>query len=314
MSKAKSAKARKTVEELGNNPSQALLIHYSRQNLMDNESGIATPRIIAIMVKSIDGGQTECFAIHHEAEKADVLLENITDYYDMLEERLLRSFNAFVKTNRNCKWIHWDMNDVHFSFEAIKHRYCVMVEEDGREFQEISLQNRVNLNSLLKDIHGDDYEAEPAFENLMKSNNGGVCKADFLTLEDEARAFSALEFPLILKSLVCKVNFLREILHKTAANSLSLSNTKSKRKRSASYEDHPVLALIKSGIFWTVLVFVGGVAFSLGLYFGTAKFDREKIDLDDKNKNLIYKNDSLHKENFKLQERNDSLILKIKNK
>jgi hypothetical protein len=309
MSKVKSAAARKTVEGLENNPSQALLIHYSRQNLMDNESGIATPRIIAIMVKSVDGGQTECFAIHHEAEKADILLENITNYYDLLEERLLRAFNAFVKANRNCKWIHWDMNDVHFSFEAIRHRYCVMVEEEGKDFQEISLQNRVNLNSLLKEIHGDDYEIEPVFENLMKSNNHGVCKHDFLTMEDEAKAFIKLEFPLILKSLVCKVDFLTEILNKTIENSLSISNTKSSKKHRRPYEEHPILALIKSSIFWTVLVFVGGVSFSFGHYFGGAKFDKEKIDLYDDNINLTNKYDSLNKQNKTLKQQNDSLVL-----
>lgn len=224
MSSAKSVEARKIVEGLRNNPSQALVIHYSRQNLTDNESGIATPRIIAIMVKSIDGIQNDCFAIHHEAEKADIILENITDYYDQLEERLLRSFNAFVKQNRGCKWIHWDMNDVHFSFEAIKHRYHVMIAENEQDYQEIPSHNRINLNTLLKDIYGDNYEKEPHFENLMKTNNGGVCKNGYLTLEDEAKAFKNLEFPSILESLRCKVNFLLDVVDKTIKEKLKVSS------------------------------------------------------------------------------------------
>ena len=54
MSILKSVEAKKVVEELRNNPSQALVIHYSRQDLMDNEMGVKTPRIVAIMIKSID--------------------------------------------------------------------------------------------------------------------------------------------------------------------------------------------------------------------------------------------------------------------
>ena len=85
------------LRSLMDNPGESLVIHYSRQNLSDNERGMATPRIIAIMVKSLDGITTHCFAIHHEAEKAKIILENIEDYYDFLEARVLTGFNTFVK-------------------------------------------------------------------------------------------------------------------------------------------------------------------------------------------------------------------------
>ena len=243
MSNNKCVEAKKIFEGLNKNPSQALVIHYSRQNLMDNESGIATPRIIAIMIKSLDGKQNHCFAIHHEAEKADVILENITDYYDQLEERLLRSFNSFVKNNRDCKWIHWDMNDVHFGFEAIKHRYCVMVDEEGKDFQEIENHNRINLNTLLKDIYGTSYEKEPQLENLMKTNNDGVAKNGHLTLEEEAREFKNLGFPSILESLRCKVNFLLEVIDKAINNNLKVSSKYWVNKLKA-FITHPVTATI----------------------------------------------------------------------
>ena len=243
MSNNKCVEAKKIVEGLNSNPSQALVIHYSRQNLMDNESGIATPRIIAIMVKSLDGKQNHCFAIHHEAEKADVILENITDYYDQLEERLLRSFNSFVKTNRDCKWIHWDMNDVHFGFEAIKHRHCVMVDEEGKDFQEIENHNRINLNTLLKDIYGTNYEKEPQLENLMRTNNDGAAKNGHLTLEEEAREFRNLGFPSILESLRCKVNFLLEVVDKTISSNLKVSS-KYWINKLRSFITHPVTATI----------------------------------------------------------------------
>jgi len=243
MSSAKSVEAKKIVEGLKSNPAQALVIHYSRQDLMDNESGIKSPRIVAIMIKSIDGGQHECFAIHHEAEKAGVIPENISDRYEFLEERLLRSFNSFVIANKGYKWIHWDMNDVHFSFEAIRHRYNVLVPESERNFQDIPNHNRINLNSLLKCIYGDNYEKEPHFENLMKTNNGGVCKKGFLTIEEEAKAFKNLEFPSILESLRCKVNFLLEIVDKTIGEKLKVSSRYFVNKL-RDFVTHPITATI----------------------------------------------------------------------
>jgi hypothetical protein len=261
MSNNKCVEAKKIVEGLNKNPSQALVIHYSRQNLMDNESGIATPRIIAIMVKSLDGKQNHCFAIHHEAEKADVILENITDYYDQLEERLLRSFNSFVKNNRDCKWIHWDMNDVHFGFEAIKHRYCVMVDEEGKDFQEIENHNRINLNTLLKDIYGASYEKEPQLENLMKTNNDGATKDGHLTIEEEAREFKNLGFPSILESLRCKVNFLLDVVDKTINGSLKVSSKYWLNKLRA-FITHPVTATI------SILLTLLSIIFKIIGFFG----------------------------------------------
>ena len=243
MSNSKSVETKKIVEGLRSNPSQTLVIHYSRQNLMDNESGVATPRVIAIMVKSLDGKQNHCFAIHHEAEKAKVELENIVDYYDFLEERLLRAFNSFVIANSQCKWIHWDMNDVHFGFEAIEHRYRVLAPEEGKDFQPISNYNRINLSSLIKDIYGSNYEKEPQLENLMKTNNGGVAKAGHLTIEEEAAAFKTLGFPTILESLRCKVNFLLDVVDKTIAGNLKVSSKYWINKLRA-FITHPVTATI----------------------------------------------------------------------
>lgn len=243
MDNSKNTESKGIVERLKKNPNKSLIIHYSRQNLTDNESGVATPRIIAILIKSLDGKENHCFAINYEAEKADVILENITDYYDQLEERLLKSFNTFVKNHRDCQWIHWDMNDVHFSFEAIEHRYQVMVDAKGNDFQEISTNNRINLNSLLKSIFGSNYEKDPQLENLMKSNNDGVLKDRYLKLDEEAKAFKNLDFPAILESLLCKVNFLLDVVDKVSNGSLKVSSKYWINKLKA-FITHPITATI----------------------------------------------------------------------
>jgi hypothetical protein len=240
---AKKDNAVQRLKTLMDDPGQALVIHYSRQNLSDNERGMATPRIIAIMVKSLDGVTTNCFAIHHEAEKAKITLENITDYYDLLEERLLISFTNFVKANPGRKWIHWDMNDVHFSFEAIEHRYKVLVDEAGEGFVQVPNKDRVNLNQMIKAIYGSNYEIEPQLDNLMRTNNKGHLVADFLSLPEEALSFKQLAFPAILESLRAKVNFLLDVIEKTANESLKVGK-RNRINRLKSFITHPITATI----------------------------------------------------------------------
>lgn len=243
MSVNKKENAIKLLESFKLAPGNSLVIHYSRQDLNDNEKGMATPRIIAIMIKSLDGKTTDCFAIHHEAEKAKVILENITDYYDQLEERVIRGFNAFVKTHSGCKWLHWDMNDVHFGFDAIKHRYKVLIDEEGKGFEEVPFHNRININEIVKDIYGSNYEKDPQLDNLMRTNSKGHLKEDFLTLPEEAAAFKQLDFPKILESLRCKVNFLLDVINKTFASNLKVGK-KNNINRLRAFITHPVTATI----------------------------------------------------------------------
>jgi hypothetical protein len=261
MANSKRDAAKKLLEGLQNGSSQAFVIHYSRQNLNDNEEGRATPRIVAIMTKSIDGRETHCFAIHHEAEKADIISEEIDNYYDMLEERLLRSFNSFVGQNRNCMWLHWDMNDVHFGFEAIKHRYLVLCENTD-EFNDIPVHNRININELLKNIFGSKYEKEPRFENLMKTNNDGGVMEGFLSVTNEAKEFKKLGFPAILESLRCKVNFLLEVIDKAYNDTLKVSSRYLVNKLKG-FITHPVTATVS-----LILTLVSIILKLIGVFSG----------------------------------------------
>jgi hypothetical protein len=47
----------------------------------------------------------------------------IDENYDKLEPQMLDEFYHFVEANRNCNWIHWNMRDENYGFEAIKRRY-----------------------------------------------------------------------------------------------------------------------------------------------------------------------------------------------
>jgi len=55
------------------------------------------------------------------------------------------------------------------------------------------------------------------------------------------------------------------------------------KKRS---EENAIIKLLKNPIFWTVLVTAIGASFALGNYFGSNKFDKEKIELSEENRLL----------------------------
>lgn len=59
--------------------------------------------------------------------------------------------------------------------------------------------------------------------------------------------------------------------------------------------EHPVIELLKNKIFWPVLVISIGSSFALGIHFGGSKFDKEKIDLYEENRDL-------RKQNIKLKD------------
>lgn len=240
----------KRLKNLFDNPQDVFVIHWSRQNLNDNEGGVSTPRIVGIIVRSLDGAITKTFAIHLEAEKAGFTSEDIDTYYDQLEERVLRDFVDFAKQYSTNTWVHWDSDDPHIGFEAITHRYKVLLNKGNEEGQqdevdifEIPVQNRVNLNSCLKEIYGSNYEKAPKLQNLIKSNNDGQPKTGMLTLEEEARSFKKSQFPQILQSLQTKVDFLIEVVRKTVDKKLQVSN-KNFIYRLGLFFTHPIMIAI----------------------------------------------------------------------
>lgn len=56
------------------------------------------------------------------------------------------------------------------------------------------------------------------------------------------------------------------------------------KKKTKLKDDHPVTCLIKNIYFWPSITSVSAVAFMLGIYFGTSKFDKEKSEYYDQTK------------------------------
>lgn len=135
--------------DLYTNSANVLLIHYSCESFYNIPNG-QTPRITSIAVMYFKTGQTKSFSIHKIAERRNIQFENIESEYDSLERDMLSEFYDFVKTHKNYKWIHWNMRDINFGFEAIENRYIVL----GGSPELIPDENKIDMARLLIDIYG----------------------------------------------------------------------------------------------------------------------------------------------------------------
>lgn len=212
----KRKKALRELDNLGENSSKVLLIHYSCESFYDIKDG-RTARITSIAVRFFETGQSESFSIHKTAEKENKL-NSIEDYYDELERSMLKDFYGFVKNNVNYKWIHWNMRDIGFGFQAINHRYAVL----GCKPVEISDENKFDLADKLKTIYGSSYIGHPRFEKLVEINL--ISKKDFLSGAEEAKAFENKEYVKLHHSTLRKVNMMHSIYEKVLNRNLE-SNT-----------------------------------------------------------------------------------------
>jgi hypothetical protein len=77
----------------------------------------------AIRCAGFASGQTESFSIHTLAELKHIPITDIANHYDSLEKSMLDEFSEYLKANIHCTWVHWNMRDINYGFQAIEHRH-----------------------------------------------------------------------------------------------------------------------------------------------------------------------------------------------
>ena len=228
-----------------------LFIHYSCQSFTDDNEGYS-PRITSIAVLD-EEKNLKSFSIHLAAEKMHIDRNEIENRYDEIERKMLDEFYDFAERHYDCFWIHWNMTNINFGFEAIEHRYEVLA---GKKPYHIDEKNRVNLSRLIIAKYGRDCVDDPKMKNLMELN-GGIHR-DYLTGSQEVDAFKAKEYLKLHKSTMCKVRWFSIIY-----NLLNHNEVKTKKKNwklfFKSIFEHPVVQFLSlvallfslcSGIWW----------------------------------------------------------------
>ncbi len=203
---------RETIKFLKDNVKQIYAIHYSCQNLSDNNENYS-PRITSIAVLHIGGDVMHSFSMHLVAETMGISRSDIHNHYNEIEERMLRDFYDFIGSNGNSYWLHWNMSNINYGFEAIIHRFRVLTcnmpprIEDSRKF---------NLSALILERYGKNCVDHPRMTKLMELNGG--MHRDFLTGSDEVAAFEAKEYIKLHNSTMTKAYWFKAMLFRLFSN------------------------------------------------------------------------------------------------
>lgn len=213
----KRKKAKEKLAELMENPDHVLVIHYSCESFYNRLDG-TSPKIASIAVKNLESGQVKSFSVHQVAERRRQL-DDIDGKYDILEKEMLSEFYKYVQAHTGYLWLHWNMRDIHYGFEALEHRIKVL----GGKPQVISESSRVDLNRLLLDLYGFDYIDHPRLTKLIELNN--FSKKDILTGQEEAQAFANKEYMRLHFSTLKKVDMLSNIATRTDQGQLKTNSS-----------------------------------------------------------------------------------------
>ncbi|MEA5419724.1 hypothetical protein VB712_10865 [Spirulina sp. CCNP1310] len=239
---SKRRKALNQLHEIEERQNTTLVVHYSCESFYDRSDG-STPRITSIAVHNFTSGQTESFSIHKIAELDNLLNTEIVDRYNHLERRMLDEFFDFLKMNEKYTWVHWNMRDINYGFQAIEHRYRVL----GGNPIRLPEERKFDLARALMNVYGKNYIGHPRLESLTKKNK--ISDIGYLNGPDEAIAFEAREFVKLHQSTLRKVNVIANILEQTLEG-----NLKTDAKWYQVYGFHPkaLLEIITEHWCWSL--------------------------------------------------------------
>lgn len=175
-------RAGRQLEAIFSAPQHAVVIHYSCESFYDRDNP-RSPRVTSIAVRNLDTGQTKSFSIHLVAERRGVL-DSIEQHYDALEKEMLEDFFQAVRERQHCWWLHWNMRDANYGFEALENRLKAL---GSNPVSVVPEDKRVDLSRMFVSLYGVGYIGHPRLENLMEKN--AITAKDFLTGKQEADAF-----------------------------------------------------------------------------------------------------------------------------
>lgn len=192
-------------------PSNHLIIHYSCESLGDLPNG-SSPRITSIAIRNFETGQTDSFSIHKAAERKGISLVEIKQHYDDLELDMLEEYMKYIANHNNSFFIHWNMRDIGYGFQAIEHRFMVLQNKKGKTAipQPISDSCKIDLSLLFVKKYGGRYIEDPRIVNLIEKNN--LNPRDFLTGKEEVEAFDKQEYMKLHLSTLSKTRVIDSFL------------------------------------------------------------------------------------------------------
>ena len=194
-------------------PDHVIVIHYSCESFYERPDG-SSPRITSIAVRNLGSGQTISFSIHQAAEIRGIPSGDIDAHYNDLEKRMLDGFYQYAREHSGYTWLHWNMRDINYGFQAISHRYRVL----GGTPVDIPEALLFDLARSFAALYGLRYAPHPRLKHIVERN--GVSHKDFLTGADEATAFQNKQYVPLHLSTLRKVDVLATLAERADQGSI----------------------------------------------------------------------------------------------
>ena len=249
----KRKKAQSEVINIASDMRNVSAIHYSCESFYDRPNG-SSPRITSIAIKNLKTAQTKSFSIHQIAEIKNIPLDQINSHYDDLEKEMLSNFYNFIDHNSQMKYLHWNMRDINYGFEALAHRYRVY----GGNPIDIPQSNLFDLSRIIIGLFGIHYIGHPRLQKIVKKNH--ITDINFLTGQEEAEAFENKDYVKLHLSTLRKVDTLANIFGRLTDGTLKHNATfKEIYGNFLAYtvetiQEHPVYILL--GIILTIVTLI----------------------------------------------------------
>jgi hypothetical protein len=212
--------AKDRLKDIEDKPEKYLIIHYSCESFFNLEG--KSPKIASISVRQFNNAQTNNFSIHQYSEILNTEISPET--YKKIEKELLKDFFKFVDKNGEKTWIHWNMRDSSFGFNALEQRFKVL---DGTPTV-IDNDKKIDLGYLFKQYFGEGYIGNPHIESLMNLNKFNP--KNFLNGKQEAESFDKREYVKLSLSTSSKVNLFSSFITAATNNTLKTKTSKWKMR------------------------------------------------------------------------------------
>ena len=209
--------ANKVLDRIFKDKDECFLVHYSCESFVDNSHG--SLKVTSIAIRKLDSAQTKSYSIFQYAELLKVSSSDIELRYSEIEKLMLQDYFNLLKDNAHKTFIHWNMRDINYGFQAIEHRGRVL----DCDIFELPDTSKVDLARLLVKRYGINYIGHPRLEKLIDLNK--ITKNCFLTGKEEAVAFENGEFLKLHQSTLRKVHCFENIIERIGDNSLKVDSS-----------------------------------------------------------------------------------------
>lgn len=183
--------------------SRIFIIHYSCESFLDVKQG--SPTIVSIAIKNLYSGQVQSFAL--------------CDFES--EQIMLEGYFQFLENNRDKLYVHWNMTDTVYGFEAIRNRYHQITGKTGVS---IPGEQLFDLDDIVEKKYGKRYASHPKLLSLAQINRYSLL--GFRSGKDEAELFKQSAFFENKLSTIRKTHVIANILEDVLSDRLLTDNRK----------------------------------------------------------------------------------------